>query len=92
MVGVSTQSTEYQQEAVDRLHLPFALLSDAQLDLAAAMRLPTMTVDIENESPTLLKRVTLIVADGVVRHVFYPVFPTHRNAQDVIDWLSADED
>src|SRR3712207_4934510 len=39
--GVSTQSTEYQQEAVQRLHLPFALLSDEHLALTKALSLPT---------------------------------------------------
>src|SRR4029077_16564430 len=29
--GVSTQHTEYQCEVVDRLHLPFELLSDSEL-------------------------------------------------------------
>ncbi|MGE3520900.1 MAG: peroxiredoxin, partial [Vicinamibacterales bacterium] len=32
--GLSTQDTGYQREAAERLHLPFALLSDASLELA----------------------------------------------------------
>ena len=39
--GLSTQDTAYQQEAVARLHLPFALLTDEHLALAQALRLPT---------------------------------------------------
>ena len=81
--GVSTQDTAYQQEVVDRLHLPFSLLSDSSLGLAHALRLPTFEV----EGMTLLKRVTLIIHDGVIEHVFYPVFPPDSNAPTVIHWL-----
>lgn len=83
--GLSTQTSAYQQEAAHRLHLPFPLLSDNDLAFATAMRLPTFTVD----AMTLLKRVTLILQDGRVEHVFYPVFPPDQNANDVISWLTA---
>ena len=82
--GLSTQDTAYQQEAAQRLHLPFPLLSDADLTFTKALRLPTFTVD----SMTLIKRVTLIVEDGEIIKVFYPVFPPDQNAANVIDWLS----
>lgn len=85
LYGLSTQDTAYQQEAADRLHLPFALLSDAQLEFAHTLSLPTFEAD----GMVLLKRCTLIVDDGRVTHVFYPVFPPDRNASDVIVWLSA---
>ncbi len=80
--GLSTQDTEYQREAVGRLNLPFALLSDARLELAGALRLPTFQV----AGMTLIKRLTLVVADGVVEKVFYPVFPPDAGA--VIAWLA----
>jgi peroxiredoxin len=83
--GISTQDTTYQQEAAERLHLPFPLLSDEMLSLTNAMNLPTFRVG----KMTLLKRFTLIVKDGVIEHVFYPVFPPDRNAGDVIAWLAA---
>lgn len=83
--GLSTQETEYQRDAVERLHLPFALLSDARLSFTHAARLPTLTVD----GRILAKRLTLIVDDGVVVQVFYPVFPPDRNAGDVLAWLQA---
>jgi len=82
--GLSTQDTAYQQEAAQRLHLPFPLLSDADLTFTKALRLPTFTVD----SMTLIKRVTLIVGDGEIIKVFYLVFPPDQNAANVIDWLS----
>ena len=85
--GLSTQDTVYQQEAVARLHLPFPLLSDADLRFTQALRPPTFTID-SLPGLTLLKRVTLILRDGRIEHVFYPVFPPDRNAADVLAWLS----
>lgn len=83
--GLSAQDTDYQREAVSRLQLPFPLLSDARLEFASAMRLPTF----DAQSMRLLKRLTLIVRDGVIEHVFYPVFPPNRNADEVLMWLGA---
>jgi peroxiredoxin len=82
--GLSTQDTTYQREAAARLHLPFALLSDEQLALTNAMNLPTFQV----AGMILLKRLTLIIRDGIVEHVFYPVFPPDRNAGDVAQWIA----
>ncbi len=82
--GLSTQTTEYQREAAERLHLPFELLSDADLTFAKALRLPTFQV----ESTTLIKRLTLVIRDGEIEKVFYPVFPPDQNAEDVARWLS----
>lgn len=82
--GLSTQPTAYQREAVERLHLPFALLSDADLAFARALRLPTFAV----AGMTLIKRLTLIIADGRIEHVFYPVFPPDKNAGEVAAWLA----
>jgi peroxiredoxin len=84
LFGLSTQDTAYQREAAERLHLPFPLLSDECLLLTGALRLPTF----ETAGMTLLKRFTLIIDDGRIEHVFYPVFPPDRNAGDVVEWLS----
>lgn len=83
--GLSTQATPYQQEAANRLHLPFALLSDAELAFTHALHLPTFEV----AGMTLIKRLTLIVTNGKIVKVFYPVFPPDQNAADVLAWLSA---
>ena len=83
LYGVSTQTSEYQREAVERLHLPFPLLSDHNLTLTKAMQLPTFEV----EGKIFLKRLTMIVRNGAIEHVFYPVFPPDQNAMDVINWL-----
>lgn len=82
--GLSTQDTDYQREAVERLHLPFELLSDAELAFAHALRLPTFEV----EYMRLIKRLTLIVRDGYIEKVFYPVFPPDENPGEVMAWLS----
>lgn len=84
--GLSTQDSDYQRKAASRLHLPFALLSDDKLRLTRAMNLPTFTVG----TMTLLKRFTLIVQDGRVQRVFYPVFPPDQNAAEVVAWLAVD--
>ncbi|WP_062212066.1 peroxiredoxin [Aureimonas sp. AU12] len=81
--GLSTQTTGYQREAAERLHLPFPLLSDAGLDVQDMLDLPTFEVD----GDLLLKRLTMIVRDGEIVALFYPVFPPDRNAADVADWL-----
>lgn len=84
LFGLSTQDPAYQREAAERLHLPFALLSDEDLRLTRAMKLPTF----DTSGMTLLKRFTLVIDDGVITHVLYPVFPPDRSAADVIEWLS----
>jgi peroxiredoxin len=81
--GLSTQDSNYQKEAVERLHLPFPLLSDENLIFTKAVNLPTFEV----EAMTLIKRLTLIIRNGFVEHVFYPVFPPDKNADEVIGWL-----
>jgi peroxiredoxin len=83
--GLSSQTTEYQQEMAARLHLPFEVLSDAGLRFAEAFRLPTFQV----AGMTLIKRLTLILQGGRIEHVLYPVFPPDRSAEETIAWLSA---
>lgn len=78
--GLSTQTTNYQREMAERLRLPFSILSDAELRFARALRLPTFEAD----GMKLIKRLTLVIKNGIVEHVFYPVFPPDQNASDVI--------
>jgi peroxiredoxin len=88
VVGLSTQSTAYQQEAAERLGLPFPLLSDAELALTRALTLPTFTTELEDGSrATLLKRLTLVIREGRIVHTFYPVFPPDGHAERVLEWL-----
>jgi peroxiredoxin len=81
--GLSTQDTAYQREAAERLHLPFAILSDADLELARAIQLPTFATS----GMTLFKRMALVIDDGVIVKAFYPVFPPDKNAEEVTAWL-----
>ena len=94
VAGLSTQSTAYQREAATRLRLPFPLLSDADLTLTGALRLPTFGVGVGpayegGGHRTLLKRLTLVIRDGVVEKVFYPVFPPDAHAEEVLAWAGA---
>ena len=83
--GLSTQSIPHQQELVNRLHLPFPVLSDEDLALTQAMRLPTFRA----AGQTLLRRLTLVIRDSRVEHVWYPVFPPDLHAERVLEWLSS---
>jgi len=85
LFGLSTQDTAYQTEAATRLHLPFAILSDETLALTKALDLPTFTTS----GMTLLKRMALVIDDGAIVKVFYPVFPPDKSAAEVIAWLQA---
>jgi len=80
--GLSTQDTGYQREAAERLHLPFPILSDADLKLARAIDLPTFSTS----GMTLFKRMALVIDDGTIVKAFYPVFPPDKNAQEVVVW------
>ncbi|WP_369639303.1 MerR family transcriptional regulator [Nocardia sp. JMUB6875] len=81
--GMSSQTSEYQREVVSRLHLPFAMLSDPDFLLADELSLPTF----EFEGVRLYKRLTLIIRDGVIEHVFYPIFPPDQHAAELLRWL-----
>jgi peroxiredoxin len=85
LYGLSTQGTAYQREAAQRLELPFAILSDETLALTQAIALPTFVV----AGMTLLKRMVLVIDDGVITKVFYPVFPPDKSAEEVVAWLRA---
>jgi peroxiredoxin len=81
--GLSVQDIGYQREVAERLHLPFKLLSDEGLVLVEALGLPTFVA----EGMRLIKRLTLLIQDGRIEKVFYPVFPPNKNAEEVVEWL-----
>jgi peroxiredoxin len=78
--GMSTQTSAYQREMVERLHVPFEVLSDEHLEMVNALALPTFAFN----GMTLMKRLTLLIHDGVVEDVLYPVFPPDRSAADAL--------
>jgi peroxiredoxin len=83
--GLSTQNSAYQREAAERLHLPFPLLSDANLKLQVMLGLPTFSTS----GMTLYKRMALVLENARIVRVFYPVFPPDKNAKEVMAWLRA---
>lgn len=85
--GISTQTSEAQKEASNRLGLPYPLLSDANHSFSSALKLPLLEVG----SSKLIKRLTLILKDGVIKKCFYPVFPPDKNVVEVIAWLSENQ-
>lgn len=85
LFGFSTQDSTYQREAVERLHLPFQILSDEGLKFVRALNLPTFHA----AGMELVKRLTLVIDDGVITHVLYPVFPPDQSASDTVAWLKA---
>ncbi|MGW4351511.1 MerR family transcriptional regulator [Nocardia sp. NPDC004582] len=87
LFGLSSQTTRYQHEVVTRLRLPFTMLSDPDFRLAGALSLPTFDFD----GTRLYKRLTLVIRDGVIEHVFYPVFPPDRHAAELLRWLHHEE-
>ncbi len=83
--GVSSQDRDYQREVVERLRLPFTMLSDTELHLAKKLDLPTFRAG----DLTLFKRLTLVIRDGIIEHVFYPIFPPNEHARQVLVWLQS---
>lgn len=82
-IGLSVQTTDYQTEMADRLHLPFPVVSDANYEFQKAMNMPTFVA----AGMTLLKRVTLICEDGVIKAIHCPIFPSGSDPAWVIDYL-----
>ena len=90
VAGLSTQTTAYQREFVERNHVPFDLLSDADLRLTRALRLPTFEFPVPGIGPsTLIRRMAWYLEAGRIVHVWYPVFPPDTNAAVVLTWLRA---
>ena len=83
VIGLSVQTTQYQKEMADRLHLPFPVVSDVQYAFQKTLNLPTF----EAAGMTLLKRVTLIANQGVIEAVHYPIFPSDSDAPWVVQYL-----
>ena len=83
VIGLSVQNTDYQKEMAERLHLPFPVVSDIHYEFQKALNLPTF----QAAGMTLLKRLTLIVKNGVVGEVHYPIFPSDSDPDWVIDRL-----
>ena len=82
-IGLSTQSTEDLKEMTTRLNVPFDVVSDQQLVFTSSLNLPTFLINDKK----FIKRLTLIVDQSVIKHVFYPIFPPDLHIFEVLDWL-----
>lgn len=100
VLALSSDRSDYQTDLVARLRLPYPMLSDPTLSLAKALGLPTFTTGVEGlgamtgsaegeerEGVELYKRLTLVIDHDRIEHVFYPVFPPERHAEEVLDCL-----
>jgi peroxiredoxin len=83
--GLSAQTIDHQREAAERLHLPYELLADESFAFVDAARLPTF----EHAGNRYLKRLTMVIEDGRIDHVFYPVFPPDKSPGEALDWLAS---
>jgi len=84
VLGLSTQTSGWQQELAARLALSYPLLSDAGFHFSDELKLPRF----ETGGVSYLERLTLVVRDGLIEHVFFPVHPPHTHAAEVLAWLS----
>ena len=82
-IGITSQSIEDIKEMARRLKINFDILSDYNLSFAKSLKLPTFSVD----SAVYIKRLTLIVDNYKIVKVFYPVFPSDKHINDVLNWL-----
>ncbi len=81
--GVSTQPASYQRELVERLALPFEIVSDEQFALQRALSLPTF----QTGGVTYLERLTLAVLDGRIERIYYPIASPAAHPREVCAWL-----
>ncbi len=82
--GISARTPEEQRRFCRRERLQFPLLSDARMELAEAIDLPT---SLSGAGERVYSRLTFIAHEGVIDRVFYPVPIPRRNALDVLGWL-----
>jgi DNA-binding HxlR family transcriptional regulator/peroxiredoxin len=80
--GVSTQRPEEQAEFAAAEGVPFPLLSDVDLQLAAALRLPSVRI---GQQPRLKRLIVVVDADRVVRHAIFPVVDIPAAVADALD-------
>lgn len=90
--AISTQTSEYQREFAERMHIPYPILSDSHLALTRALRLPSIEMPVDAGGPTtLIKRMAWYCDGSRIARIWYPVFPPDQNAAEVLAWLRARE-
>jgi peroxiredoxin len=83
--GVSAQSHTEQSDFAGRAGIPYLLLSDAKLAFADALNLPRF----EAGGDTYLRRLTMVVRDGVIYRTDYPVHPPATHARELLQSLKS---
>ena len=78
--GLSAQGSDVQKVFSARSGLPFLLLCDAAFAFADALQLPRF----ETGGHVYLKRLTLIVCNGIIYRAIYPVHPPHTHAATLV--------
>lgn len=89
LFGVSSQRAKDLVEIAERNHLRYELLSDEKLQLTKALHLPTFKIEhpVGLVPSVCIKRLTVVVSEGRIEKVFYPVFPPDKNAGEVLAYL-----
>jgi peroxiredoxin len=82
-LGVSSQSPDEQSVTAGALGIGQPLLCDSDRRLARELGLPTCGVDEES----WYCRLTLVVNDGAIAQVFYPVTSVVRSASQAVGWM-----
>jgi peroxiredoxin len=85
VLALSSDPTAEQQALVVRFHIPYPLLSDPELSLAAALDLPTFSA----RSRRFYRRLTMIIRGARIEQVFYPIFPPDTHVDEILGWLAA---
>ncbi|MGE0052966.1 MAG: peroxiredoxin [Hyphomicrobium sp.] len=85
--GLSAMASTHQRVFAARTGLPFLLLSDVDFAFADALELPRF----ETGGLSYLKRLTMVVRDGVIYRCIYPVHPPDTHAATLLAELSARE-
>ncbi len=84
VLGLSAQPLAEQREFAARERMPYPLLNDSQLALAAALYLPTFEI----AGMRLYRRLTFVARRERVEKVFYPVYPPDDHPAEVLAWLA----
>ena len=80
LLGLSGQAAVEQRGFSDRHALPFPLLSDADRSFQRALELPMF----EAGGKAFLTRLTLVLRDGAIEQVYYPVHPPDAHGREVM--------
>jgi peroxiredoxin len=82
-IGISSQSTRAQTQAIIENRIAHQLFSEPQLQLAQRLQLPTFLF----EGSSWYRRLTLVITENRIAKAFFPVSSAERSAAQVIAWM-----